>query len=177
MSAPQTTIADQGLDLLDGIYALIDVAFAHDLAVAFADAGTHDTAASLTASLTTLLEGIDEELPRVREVGRLGALLWTSERFVDGLYEVLLEAGHHLSVRAVLAVLRTHRPIEVAYAHLATAARLGSTQPITPELRAALRMAAQALLVNLRSFNELLSALDPLPPDLELTPPPTLERR
>ena len=176
MSTPQTTIADQGLDLLDGVYALIDVAFAHDLAVAFADAGTHDSAVSLTTSLITLLESIDAELAHVDTVGTMGALLGASEPFVDALYELLLESGHHLSVRAVLAVLRAKRPIQLAYAHLGIGARMGSKQPITPVLRSTLRMAAQALLANLRSFAELLSALDPLPADLELMPSVSLER-
>ncbi|MCX4248046.1 hypothetical protein [Paraliomyxa miuraensis] len=176
MSTPKSTIADQGLDLLDGVYALIDVAFAHDLAVAFTDAGTHDSAVSLTTSLLTLLESIDAELVHTNTVGSMGALLGTSEPFVDALYELLLESGHHLSVRAVLAVLRARRPIQLAYAHLGTGARMGSRQPVTPALRSALRMATQALLANLRSFAELLSALDPLPADLELTPPLSLDR-
>lgn len=170
MSAPQSTIDEQGLDLLDGVYALLDVAFAHDLAVAFADAGTHDDVVALTTSLVTLLEAIDAELPNVDAVATLGALLCSSEPFVDALYELLLESGHHLSVRAVLAVLRSRRPIQIAYAHLSTGARMGMMQPITPALRSALRMATQALLANLRSFAELLSALDPLPADLDLTP-------
>lgn len=178
MSEPQSTIAEQGLDLLDGIYALIDVAFAHDLAVAFADAGSHDTAVSLTASLVTLVDAIEDELPHVQAVGPLGALLGASDPFVDALYELLLEAGHHLSVRAVLAVLRSRRPIQIAQGHLRTAARMGATAPLSPALRSALRLAAQALLANLRSFAELLSALDPLPPELDLGLPPaaTLDR-
>lgn len=171
MAARLSTIADQGLDLLDGLHALVDVAFAHDLAVAFTDTGTHDTAVSLTSSLTALVEGVDAELPRTAELGTLGALLGTLEPFADALHELLLESAHHLTTRAVLAVLRTRRPVELAFAHLRTAARLGAMQSVDPELRRSLQLAAQALLANLRSFGELLSALDPLLPELELEPP------
>jgi hypothetical protein len=183
MGARLSTIADQSLDLLDGIHALIDVAFAHDLAVvfsggpssrspaapeAFSDASTHDTAVSLTRSLTALVEGIEDELRRVEGLGRLGALMGMLQPFAEALHELLLESAHHLGTRAVLAVLRHRRPVELAFAHLGTAARLGAAQPLDPELRTNLRLAAQALLDNLRSFAELLAALDPLLPELEL---------
>jgi len=171
MGTRLSTIADQGLDLLDGLHALIDVAFAHDLAVAFTDTGAHDTAVSLASSLTTLVEGIEAELPRTEGLGQLGALLGMLEPFADALYETLLESAHHLSTRAVLAVLRSRRPVELAFAHLRTAARLGASQAVEPELLRNLQLAAQALLANLRSFNELLSALDPLLPMLELEAP------
>lgn len=171
MGTRLTTIADQGLDLLDGLHALIDVAFAHDLAVAFSDTGTHDAAASLTTSLTTLVERLEPELVSVSTLGTLGALLGTLEPFVDALHEMLLESSHHLSTRAVLAVLRTRRPVELAFAHLRTAARLGASQAVELELRKSLQLAAQALLANLRSFGELLAALDPLLPELELEAP------
>lgn len=171
MGTRLSTIADQGLDLLDGLHALIDVAFAHDLAVAFTDTGAHDTAVSLTVSLTALVKGIEAELPRTDELGRLGALLGTLEPLVDALHETLLDSAHRLSTRAVLAVLRTRRPVELAFAHLRTAARLGARQAVEPELRANLVLAAEALLANLRSFSELLSALDPLLPMLELEAP------
>jgi hypothetical protein len=168
MGARLSTIADQGLDLLDGLHALVDVAFAHDLAVALADTGTHDTAVSLVQSLATLVAGIEDELPRVEGLGRLGALLGTLEPFVDALHELLLESAHQLGSRAVLAVLRTRRPVELALAHLRTAARMGAIQPLALELRTSLQLAAQALLANLRSLDELLAALDPLLPELEL---------
>jgi hypothetical protein len=176
MGVRLSTIADQGLDLLDGLHALIDVAFAHDLAVAFADTGAHDTVVSIATSLTTLVEGVEGELARAERLGELGALLGTLAPFADALHEVLLESAHHLGARAVLAVLRTRRPLELAFAHLRTAARLGARSPVTPELRASLQLAAQALLANLRSFGELLSALDPLLPMLELADVPMLER-
>lgn len=171
MGARLSTIADQGLDLLDGLHALIDVAFAHDLAVTFADTGTHDSVAGLAASVTTLVERLEPELACVETLGTLGALLGTLEPFADALHELLLESAHHLSTRAVLAVLRTRRPVELALAHLRTAARLGASQAVEPELRTSLRLAAQALLANLRSFGELLAALDPLLPELELEAP------
>lgn len=171
MGARLSTIADQGLDLLDGLHALIDVAFAHDLAVAFTDTGAHDTAVSLTTSLTTLVERLEPELGGVETLGTLGALLGTLEPFADALHETLLESAHHLSTRAVLAVLRTRRPVELALAHLRTAARLGASQAVELERRTSLQLAAQALLANLRSFGELLSALDPLLPELELEAP------
>jgi hypothetical protein len=174
MGVRLSTIADQGLDLLDGIHALIDVTFAHDLAVAFTDTGTHDTAVSLTHSLTTLVEAIEDELPRVEGLGRLGALLGMIEPFANALHELLIESAHHLSTRAVLAVLRTRRPVELAFAHLGTAARMGATQPLPLELRTGLQLAAQALLDNLRSFGELLCALDPLLPELELAHQPLM---
>ena len=171
MGTRLSTIADQGLELLDGLHALIDVAFAHDLAVAFTDTGVHDTAVSLATSLTTLVEDIEAELPRTEGLGRLAALLGTLEPFADALHELLLESAHHLSTRAVLAVLRTRRPVELAFAHLRAAARLGTRQPVDPELRTGLELAAQSLLANQRSFGELLSALDPLLPMLELEAP------
>ena len=83
--------------------------------------GTHDTAVSLTVSLTTLVEGIEAELPLTAGLGRLGGLLGMLEPFADALHELLLESAHHLSTRAVLAVLRTRRPVELAFAHLRTA--------------------------------------------------------
>lgn len=168
MGARLSTIADQGLDLLDGLHALIDVAFAHDLAVAFTDTGGHDTAVSITGSLTALVTGIEGELLHVEGLGRLGALLGTLEPLTDALFELLLDSAHHLSTRAVIAVLRTRRPVELAFAHLRTAARMGACQAVEPELRTGLQLAAEALLANLRSFTELLAALDPLLPELEL---------
>jgi hypothetical protein len=176
MGARLSTIADQGLDLLDGLHALIDVAFAHDLAVSFTDTGGHDHAVSLTSSLTALVAGIERELPTVEGLGQLGALLGALEPFADALHELLLDSAHHLSTRAVLAVLRTRRPVELALAHLRTAARLGASQPVPADVRVGLQQAAQALLANLRSFGELLAALDPLLPDLELAELPMLER-
>ncbi len=171
MGARLSTIADQGLDLLDGLHALIDVAFAHDLAVSFTDTGAHDSAASLTRSLVVLVEGIEAELPHTRTLGTLGALLGTLGPFADALHEMLLDSAHHLGARAVLAVLRTRRPVELALAHLRTAARLGASQPVELDRRTSLQLAAQALLPNLRSFGELLAALDPLLPELELEAP------
>ncbi len=175
MAAPLSTIADQGLDLLDGLHALIDVTFAHDLAVAFTDTGAHDAAVSLTRSLTTLMEGIESELVCVEGLGRMGALLGTIQPLASALHEILLESAHHLGARAVLAVLRTRRPVELAFAHLGTAARMGATQPLTLELRTTMQLAAQALLANLQALGDLLTALDPLLPELELARPPTLE--
>lgn len=175
MAAQLSTIADQGLDLLDGLHALIDITFAHDLAVAFTDVGSHDAAVSLTRSLTALLEGIERELPRVEGLGHLGGLLGTIQPLCDALHEILLESAHHLGTRAVLAVLRTRRPVALAFAHLGTAARMGATLPLTLELRTAMQLAAQALLANLHSFGELLRALDPLLPELELAHAPALD--
>ncbi len=166
MSAPQSSIVDQALDLVDGIYGLLDIAFAHDLAVVFTDVGSHDTASSLAHSITELLVGIHEELPEVESLGPLCALLGMVEPFVGALHEILLEAGHQLGTRAVFAVLRTRRPIELAFAHLRTAARLGAMQAIDDEQRTSLRLAVEALLGNISSFNELLRALDPLPSGL-----------
>ncbi|MCA9711704.1 MAG: hypothetical protein KDK70_38065 [Myxococcales bacterium] len=166
MSAPQSSIVDQALDLVDGIYGLVDIAFAHDLAVVFSDVGSHDAARSITSSLVTLLTGIHEELPRTEQLGTLGALLGMIEPFVTVLHELLLEAGHQLGTRAVFAVLRTRRPVELAFAHLRTAARMGATQPVDDEPRTSLRLAVEALLGNLASFADLLGALDPLPPEL-----------
>lgn len=164
MSAPHSTIVDQALDLVDGIYGLIDIAFAHDLAVVFTDVGSHESARSIADSLTELLTGIHDELPTVERLGPLCALLGTMETFAGALYEMLLEAGHQLGTRAVFAVLRTRRPIELSFAHLRVAARLGATAGIDEEQRTSLRLAVEALLGNLASFNELLRALDPLPP-------------
>ncbi len=166
MSAPQSTIVDQALDLVDGIYGLLDIAFAHDLAVVFTDVGSHDTAISIACSITELLAGIHEELPHVEGLGQLCALLGMVEPFVTALHELLLEAGHQLGTRAVFAVLRTRRPVELAFAHLRTAALLGATQAIDQEQRTSLRLAVEALLGNIGSFNELLRALDPLPAGL-----------
>lgn len=165
MSAPQSTIVDQALDLIDGIYGLIDIAFAHDLAVVFTDVGSHDDARTITDSLSALLEGLHQELPTVESLGPLCALLGALESFVSTLHEMLLEAAHRLSTRAVFAVLRTRRPIELAFAHLRAAALLGATQPVDDEQRTSLRLAVEALLGNLASFRELLGALDPLPPE------------
>lgn len=170
MSVPQSSIIDQALDLLDGLHGLIDVAFAHDLAVSFADVGSHDSVSSVTHAMIQLLASIHEDLPEVDGLGRLGALLGTLEPFAGALHEQLLDAGHLLGTRAVFAVLRTKRPVQLAFAHLRTAARLGSTQPVDAEQRASIRLAVEALVGNLGSFAELLRALDPLPSDLVVPP-------
>lgn len=163
MSAPQFLIVDEALDLVDGIYGLVDVAFAHDLAVVFTDLNSHESASEVVGSLTELLTGIHDELPRVRALGPLCALLGTMEPFVTALHGTLLEASHQLSARAVLAVLRTRRPLELSFAHLRATALLGAMQPVDHEQRTSLRLAVEALLGNLGSFTELLRALDPLP--------------
>lgn len=163
MSAPQSSIVDQALDLVDGIYGLIDIAFTHDLAVVFTDVGSHESVSKQIHSLDALTAGIHQALPEVSTLGPLCALLGAMEPSVTTLHETLLDAGHQLSARAVFAVLRTRRPLELAFAHLRAAARLGATPPIDTEQRTSLRLAVEALRSNLDSFIDLLQALDPLP--------------
>ena len=119
----------------------------------------------MVESLSGLLTGIHDELPRVTGLGPLCAMLGATEPFVTALYEMLLEAGHQLGTRAVFAVIRTRRPIELSFAHVRVAALMGATQPVDDEQRTSLRLAVEALLGNLGSFGELLRALDPLPPE------------
>jgi len=166
MRAPQTSLVDQALDLIDGIYGLFDIAFAHDLAVVFSDVGCHDVARTVTHALSGLLVAIHGELPRVEGLGSLCGLLGTMEPYVAALHELLLESGHQLGTRAVFAVLRTRRPVELAFAHLRTAARMGAVEPVDDEQRTSLRLGVEALLGNVGSFGDLLRALDPLPEGL-----------
>ncbi|MEM9453424.1 MAG: hypothetical protein AAGF11_04545 [Myxococcota bacterium] len=163
MSAPKSSIVDQALDLVDGVYGLIDIAFTHDLAVVFTDVGSHEVLSDQIHSLVALTTGIHQALPEVSTLGPLCALLGTMEPVVNRLHETLLDAGHQLGTRAVFAVLRSRRPLELAFAHLRVAARLGATPPIDAESRTSLRLAVEALRSNLDSFTDLMLALDPLP--------------
>lgn len=173
MDASRSSIADQALDLADGMYELIDVAFAHDLAVAFADLGTHEAAVAVTDDLVELLGAVHDELPHVMSLGHLGALMGLLQSRVEGLYDLLLEASQLFNRRASASVLRAKRTIDLALAHLRYAARMGASQSIDLAQHAALRMAIDAVLTNLGSLATLLRALDPL----ELPPPPPTHPR
>ncbi|MCH9688894.1 MAG: hypothetical protein K0V04_46100 [Deltaproteobacteria bacterium] len=162
MDQPNSTIVDRGLDVLDGAHALVDVAFAHDLAVGFVDRGIHECATSITHALIELLLGLHEELRVVDSQGRMGALLAMAEPCCDALQELLLGVAHPMGTRPVFALLHLERPISRAFAHLAAVGRLGATTPITDAQRASLCAATEALLANLESFRELLQALDPV---------------
>ena len=170
MAASRSTIAEQALDLADGLYELIDVAFAHDLAVAFTDLGSHDIAIEVTDSLVELLVVLHDEIEEVRTLGMLGAMLGTLQPLVEDLHELLLEAAQVFNQRALIAVLRAQRPIDRAFAHLRTAARFGATRPVDEPRLVALRLALDAVLSNLGSLCQLLRALDPI--ELPSPPPP-----
>lgn len=170
MGASHSTIADQALDLADGLYELVDVAFTHDLAVAFTDLGSHDGAVVITDAMVELLIVLHDEVEEVQTLGELGALMGTLQPLVEDLHELLLEAAQLFNQRALIAVLRSQRPLDRAFAHLLTAARFGSRQPVDAAQRTALRMALDAVLTNLGSLCELLRALDPI--ELPAPPPP-----
>ncbi len=170
MSESHSSIVDRGLDVLDGIHALIDVAFAHDLAVSFADRGTHDAATSIADAMVELLVAVHDELLLVDSLGQLGALLGMVEPFWDATQELLLGAAHPMGPRPVFAVLHLERPLSLAFAHLRAAGRLGARERITAAQRRSLRAATEALLINLDSFQQLLRALDPIEAALAFEP-------
>lgn len=170
MSTSRSTIAEQALDLADGLYELVDVAFTHDLAVAFTDLGSHDAAVELTDALVELLVALHDEVEEVPTLGMLGALLGSLQPLVEDLHELLLEAAQLFNQRALIAVLRAQRPIDRAFVHLRVVARFGAPNPVDRAQLAALRMAIDAVLTNLGSLCELLRALDPI--ELPSPPPP-----
>jgi len=167
MHAPPSSIAEQAIELADGLLRLIDVAFTHDLAVAFDDLGIHQDARSVVDSLGQLLMSVQQEVERVETLGELGALMGSFEPIVDALYELLLESARVFHPRATFAVLTTRRPVELSLAHLRVAARFGASAQIGLEQRSALSVVLDSVISNARSFGELLHVLDPIDAELD----------
>ncbi|MEM7156080.1 MAG: hypothetical protein AAF799_24720 [Myxococcota bacterium] len=169
----RSTIADDALDLVDGLHELVDVAFGHDLAVAFADLGSHESALIVTDGIIETMISIHEELPKIHSLGHLGGLVASLEPLVVTWIDLLLEAANVFNPAAMFDVTRVRRVVDLALAHQLAAGRLGLQTPLGNTKRTVLRFATDALLVNLHSMHELLRALDPVElPPLELPAAP-----
>lgn len=161
MRAAPCTTATHAIDLVDGLHGVLDVAFTHDLAVSFADLGTHRDAMVLADCIDRHLLAIADELAEGISEGVLGALFETLRPVTDALFELLFESACQLNNRALVSVLGTRRPLEVAFGHLRCAARLGANARLGVAMRQVVVRAVESLIADIRAFEELLRVLDP----------------
>lgn len=172
MRASGSSVCQRALDLVDALHGLFDVAFAHDLAVAFADLGTHAQAMALVATQKRRLVAIVEDLEILHRAAPMAALFESLGPGALELFELLFEAASQHQDRAVVAVLSARRPIDAAVDHLRAAARLGPLDTLPTATTVEIRRATEALLADLHAFEELLRVLDPQDTTGKLAPVP-----